>query len=116
MRRADICALASEREGLPRVIVQYVLAGRPVVATYLPGVEAVVREGSTGYLVERVSDMADPLIALLSDDALRQQFAAAAASLDLSAWGAGHMAAQLEALYQQQFAARTGNQLSSSAA
>lgn len=116
MRLADICALSSEREGLPRVIVQYVLAGRPVVATYLPGVEAVVHDGKTGYLVAAVSDMAEPIVALLSDDKLRHQFAAAAAALDLSAWGAQHMAAQLETLYQQQVAARPGNTLAASAA
>lgn len=116
MRSAAICVLSSEREGLPRVIVQYVLAGRPVVATYLPGVEAVVKHGTTGYLVKSVTEMADPIITLLADDALRQQFATAAASLDLSAWGAQHMAAQLETLYQKQFAAYPGNRLAGSAA
>ena len=33
---ADICLLASAREGLPRVLMQYLAGGRPVVATDLP--------------------------------------------------------------------------------
>ncbi len=49
---ADVCVLASEREGLPRAVVQYVLAGRPVVATALPGIERVVRHGTSGFLVQ----------------------------------------------------------------
>ncbi len=33
---ADICLLASAREGLPRVLMQYLAGGRPVIATDLP--------------------------------------------------------------------------------
>lgn len=116
MRSASICVLSSEREGLPRVVVQYVLAGRPVVATYLPGVEAVVHEGRTGHLVPGVEDMAAPIIALLADDERRRQFAARASALDLSAWGADQMAAQLEALYQRAFRQRRRMAAASSSA
>ncbi|MCE9649117.1 MAG: glycosyltransferase [Parvibaculum sp.] len=107
MKRADVCVLSSEREGLPRVIVQYALAGRPIVSTYLPGIEAVVHEGENGYLTARVEDMAVPITAILSDSVLSQRLSAAAAGLDLSPWGVEEMAGQLDGLYTRLVAAKS---------
>jgi glycosyltransferase involved in cell wall biosynthesis len=45
---ADIGVLASEREGLPRVVVQYLAGGKPVVVTPLEGIEEVVTSGENG--------------------------------------------------------------------
>ncbi|HCX67939.1 MAG TPA: glycosyltransferase family 1 protein, partial [Rhodobiaceae bacterium] len=47
----DICVFASQREGLPRSVVQYVIAGKPVVASALPGIERVIRDGENGFVV-----------------------------------------------------------------
>lgn len=99
--RADVCVLASEREGLPRAIIQYVLGGRPVVSTDLPGVDAVVADGDSGYLVPvaNVSAMIPPLVTLLSDDDLRAGFARRAGMRDLSRWSSANMASELETIY-----------------
>ena len=99
--RADVCVLASEREGLPRAIVQYVLGGRPVVAPALPGVEAVVSDGTTGFLVDidRLDRMADPILRLLNDEALSQSMAAGARLKDLSRWSVEHMITALDNVY-----------------
>lgn len=98
---ADICTLASEREGLPRVIVQYALARKPIVTTHLPGVEAVVRHGQTGYLTDpaSVSAMERPLVQLVGSAELRQTMSARASEVDLSAWGVDHMANALMDVY-----------------
>jgi hypothetical protein len=48
---ADLCVLPSMREGLPRVVVQYVAAGKPVVVTHLDGIEEIVEDGVNGYVV-----------------------------------------------------------------
>ena len=53
--RADVCVLTSEREGLPRAVVQYVLARRPVVVTALPGIDGVVRTAATASSCRRRS-------------------------------------------------------------
>ncbi|MBX9615190.1 MAG: glycosyltransferase, partial [Caulobacteraceae bacterium] len=94
---AAVCVFASEREGLPRAVIQYVLGGRPVVSTRLPGIEAVVEDGAGGALVDvdAVEDMAGPIIALLTDETLASRMASAARARDLSAWDQAAMATGL---------------------
>jgi len=48
---ADICVLTSEREGLPRVVVQYLAVGKPVVITHVPGIEEIVTHDRNGIVV-----------------------------------------------------------------
>lgn len=47
--------LTSEFEGMPRFVLETLAVGRPVVATHLPQLEAVIRAGESGYLVPRNS-------------------------------------------------------------
>ncbi|MBY0380671.1 MAG: glycosyltransferase family 4 protein [Xanthobacteraceae bacterium] len=47
--------LTSEFEGMPRCVLETLAVGRPVVAMHLPQLEAVIRDGKSGYLVERDS-------------------------------------------------------------
>jgi glycosyltransferase involved in cell wall biosynthesis len=105
---ADICVLSSEREGLPRVVLQYVMAGKPVVATALPGLERVVRHGVSGYLVSlaHVDQMAIPMAALLNDDVGRRRLATAAREVDLSDWSVDRMTRAIEAIYSDALQAR----------
>lgn len=49
---ADVVALASRFEGLPKSAVQAVAAGRPFVGTRVDGTPEIIREGRNGYLVE----------------------------------------------------------------
>lgn len=50
---ADALALFSHSEGCPNVVIEALACGRPVVATRVGGVPELVREGATGFLVER---------------------------------------------------------------
>ncbi len=50
MAAADVVALASESEGLPRVLLEAMLCGRPVVASKVSGSQDVVEAERTGYL------------------------------------------------------------------
>lgn len=61
---ADVVVLTSKREGLPRVILEAMAAGKPVVATDVRGNRELVVNGETGYLV-RVGDVAGTAAALL---------------------------------------------------
>jgi len=98
---ADICLLASAREGLPRVVMQYLAGGRPVIATDLPSIDDVLRDDVNGLIVgpDDLGGMADALVALLDDPARRDRLARGAATTTLSKWDAAHMGERLEAVY-----------------
>jgi glycosyltransferase involved in cell wall biosynthesis len=98
---ADICLLASAREGLPRVLMQYLARGKPVVATDLPCIDEVLRHDVNG-LVARSDDLdglADAVVALLDDPARRARLARGAATTELSEWDMARMGERLEAVY-----------------
>jgi glycosyltransferase involved in cell wall biosynthesis len=61
------CVLSSTAEGFSNSILEYMAAGRPVVATKVGGAGEAVLEGETGYLVDAGDDrlMATRLIELL---------------------------------------------------
>ena len=106
--RADVCVLASEREGLPRAIIQYVLGGRPTVATALPGLDALVTDGGNGFLVpvDELDQMAEPILRLLADPCLAAAMADDARRTDLSRWSTSHMVERLEEVYSAVLARR----------
>lgn len=99
----DICVFGSEREGLPRSMVQYVLARKPVVAMTLPGIERVVHHGKNGFAISSGSfdEFSEKVGLLVEDDPLRATFAAGSAAIDLSAWDADEMAGRIEQVYRQ---------------
>ena len=51
LRVADICVLSSTSEGMSNAILEYMAAGKPVVATSVGGNPELVKENKTGYLV-----------------------------------------------------------------
>ncbi len=52
-RRADVCVLTSDFEGTPNVLLEAMASGLPVVATNAGGVEAIVRNAKTGFVLDR---------------------------------------------------------------
>lgn len=48
---SNVFCLPSYREGLPAVVCEAMLSGRPVIATHVGGIPEIVTEGVTGYLV-----------------------------------------------------------------
>lgn len=72
----DIFALTSEREGMPRVILEAMLLGKPVVASRVTGVTDLVLEGETGLLFPMgdAGGCAASLGRLGSDPDLRARF------------------------------------------
>jgi glycosyltransferase involved in cell wall biosynthesis len=106
--RADLCVLSSEREGLPRAVVQYVLAARPAVVTALPGIDGLIQDGRNGFLVPvaHVDRMAQPMARVLADRPLARAMAEASRGIDLSPWSTGHMVDRLEDVYRSVLAAK----------
>jgi glycosyltransferase involved in cell wall biosynthesis len=98
---ADICLLASAREGLARVVMQYLAGGKPVIATDLPCIDDVLRHDVNGLVVrsDDLDGLADAVISLLEDDARRARLARGAATTQLSEWDAARMGERLEAVY-----------------
>lgn len=79
MAAAAIVVLPSEREGVPKVLVEACGAGRAIVTTDVPGCRDVVADGLNGLLVP-VHDpaaLADALGTLLADAGLRARMGAA---------------------------------------
>ena len=68
---SDVCVLSSRAEGFSNSILEYMAAGKPVVATDVGGAAEAIQEGSTGYLVPAGDDelMAERIIRLLKDPA-----------------------------------------------
>jgi glycosyltransferase involved in cell wall biosynthesis len=66
---ADVCVLSSRAEGLGNVVLEYMAAGRPVVATDVGGVREAVIDGETGHLVAAGDDeaMAARIVSLLEN-------------------------------------------------
>jgi glycosyltransferase involved in cell wall biosynthesis len=69
MNAGDVVTLTSDTEGMPAVLLEAGLLGRPVVATRVGGVSECVLDGETGILVERNDEEA---LATALRDLLRQ--------------------------------------------
>lgn len=69
---SSVCVLSSKAEGFSNSILEYMAAGRPVVATDVGGAREAIVEGETGYLVPAGDDelMATRIIKLLKEPAL----------------------------------------------
>ena len=73
---SSACVLTSIAEGFSNSILEYMAAGKPVVATNVGGAAEAVVDGETGYLVASDDDtkMAEHLIELLKDDGKAIEF------------------------------------------
>jgi len=69
---SDICVLTSKAEGFSSSILEYMAAGKPVVATNVGGAAEVIVDGSSGFIVESDDDaaLAERLNGLLDDKVL----------------------------------------------
>ena len=66
---SDVCVLSSKAEGFSNSILEYMAAGRPVVATDVGGAKEAIVEGVTGFMVQSGDDkaMAERIISLLRE-------------------------------------------------
>jgi glycosyltransferase involved in cell wall biosynthesis len=76
----DVLVLASISEGLPNVLLEAGVAGTPAVTTAAGGAPEVVVDGDTGFVVPcgDAGAMAQKILTLLDDPALRKRFIQAA--------------------------------------
>lgn len=99
---ADLSILTSEREGLPRVVVQSLAAGCPVALTTLPGIHEIIEPGHNGMIFER-DDLAGLVTALGELARHPAQLGAlqqGAGRTNVSEWSLEALGARTTALYE----------------
>lgn len=101
LKAADIVALPSEKEGIPRVVMEAMLAGLPVVATDVLGTREVVVNGVTGYLAPfgDPAAMAKSLAYLVERPEACRRMGVAGRERALSRFDDRKVAARVEDLY-----------------
>jgi glycosyltransferase involved in cell wall biosynthesis len=72
MADIDIVVLPSLWEGMPNVLLEAMAAGRPIVATNLPGIEEMVQDGTSAVLCEpgQARPLADAIMRLMDNPGL----------------------------------------------
>ncbi len=65
MKQMDLVVVTSDREGTPRCLLEAMSLGRTCIASDIPGMSELIRDGETGYLFPRGDD--DRLAALMDD-------------------------------------------------
>jgi L-malate glycosyltransferase len=100
---SDICVLSSQAEGFSNSILEYMAAGRAVVATNVGGASEAIVEGETGHLVKAGDDqaMAERIISLLRDPDRRRAMGLSGRRLVEEKFSCEKRLAATSALYQR---------------
>jgi glycosyltransferase involved in cell wall biosynthesis len=104
LRLADVFACPTElREGIPRVLLEAAAAGRPIVATRMPGCTDVIRDGWSGFLVAPHSPrhLAERILDLLRDRDMATEMGAKAATFVRQELNLDVTVERYAAVYQQ---------------
>jgi len=111
LRAVDVYVSASSREGLPLALLEAMGAGRPVVATRVPGNVDTVDDGVTGFLVrmDDLTDMAEAVARLLRAPDLRMQMGAAGLERVRSLFSVERMVDETAAVYRVAAPAAAGS-------
>ena len=69
----DVFLLTSHWEGLPRVLLEAMALGVPIVATNVGGITEIVQTGENGYLASlgNIEEMAQRVLQLLGNEEMR---------------------------------------------
>jgi glycosyltransferase involved in cell wall biosynthesis len=108
LARSHIVCLPSHGEGLPKALAEAAAAGRPIVATDVPGCREVVQEGRNGLLVPPQSPraLADALERLIASPETRSAFGRAGRDLALARFDERVVIPRMLSIYRSLLAAR----------
>jgi glycosyltransferase involved in cell wall biosynthesis len=99
----DLSVLPSAFEGMGRVVLEAMAAGKPMVASRVGGIPDLVDEDVNGFLVppNDVEPLASAIERLLKDDRLRASMSAAAARSVKHEHSSDAMVEQIHAFYDE---------------
>lgn len=100
---ADVFVLPSLSEGVPLALLEAMVAGRPIVATAVGDVPAVLEGGRAGVLVPpgEAAALASAVADLLADPARARRLSVAAAARAAEAYTVDHMLERYVSLYER---------------
>lgn len=97
---ADVCVLCSEREGLPRVLVQYVAACKRIVLMRLPGIDELLDDYAGATVIDQdFTSMMHELVRIHDDEYLPMRYVSKFPPVNLSRWENKTMVAGIESAY-----------------
>jgi glycosyltransferase involved in cell wall biosynthesis len=101
LRRAAVVWVPSRRGGGVCAALEAMAAGRPVVATNVPELEEIIRDGETGFLVPPgdKASLARQTRLLLGDEALARRLADAGRKRAIEQFSVARMVAEYSAIY-----------------
>jgi glycosyltransferase involved in cell wall biosynthesis len=106
MCAGDILLLSSDCEGMPNVVLEAMAAGVPCVSTRVNGVNDIIEQGVTGFIMQAdVNDLANHVVRLAADANLRRTMGAQARTLIEREFQADQIIPQLWALCERPSAA-----------
>jgi glycosyltransferase involved in cell wall biosynthesis len=108
---SDVCVLSSRAEGFSNAILEYMAAGRAVVATDVGGAREAIVEGETGYVVPAGDDarMAERIVSLLEDGELARRMGARGREVVAEKFSCEAQLERTLALYERLLAARSSS-------
>lgn len=106
---SDVCVLSSKAEGFSNSILEYMAAGRPVVATDVGGAREAIVENETGHIVSSGDDelMAKRIVSLLRDPEKANAMGEQGRRVVAQKFSSEALLANTEALYEQLLEKRT---------
>jgi len=102
MAAFDIFVLPSRNEGMGRVIVEAMAAGKPVVASNVGGIPDLVKHGVNGFLVpkEDPEALGIAILKMAGDSGLRSAMGMAGKRI-APAWDVSHMLEKIDKIYSE---------------
>jgi glycosyltransferase involved in cell wall biosynthesis len=103
LQRLDVFISTALAEGLPRVVLEAMWAGLPIVGTRVLGTEETIVDGQQGFLVPAGDDeaMAERVLQLYRDPQLREQMGQQAYERVRDKFSLDALARSIDALYRE---------------
>ncbi|MEO0161837.1 MAG: glycosyltransferase family 4 protein [candidate division WOR-3 bacterium] len=98
----DVGVLCSHYEGFGNVLVEYMMAGKPVIGTHAGGIAEIIEDGVTGFLIapRDYEGLAEKIIYLLGDSELRERMGKNAQRVAEARFSLSQWAEKIRALYR----------------
>lgn len=107
----DVAVICSDYEGSPRSILEFMDAGKPIVATEVGGIPEAIEDGVHGVLVPPRDEaaLAAAIGGLIADPSAGSEMGARARDRCRSEFSLGRTVESLERLYEELHSGRSGN-------